>query len=332
LSARAAPPLHRLTKRDACQEQLSKACRSNKEDKLKVAIDEARKQDVDCATAQQQLDALMQKRLSDSKLKEEARASLREKKQDDLQVLLADSECPIPELADATRHARNFGVEVSAATKVLHTRIAANLAAAVADDSKDLKRLLEAIKFAALLDNLGVTVDVHPAKRTIERWQKQSKLSKQLRRTAESVRKVADDRTICELEGLLEAAGQVLDTDAPALANATVALQEVCAALWFASPLHTALCCRSQPCAADSYCLQPYSAQSCAAHCICLQRCGLHRHPVAPRPNPRRHPTPLVSSQSNYSWLGALDATACRFACWFACRFACWFSVWLPAC
>ena len=229
--AEAKAVLDQLTKRDSCRDALVKAIQSNREEKLQTAIAEARKHDVDCSAAQQQLEAVMQKRLIDSKLKEEARAALREDKAEDLRKLLATNDCALTELADATRTARVVGADVTKAAEVLTKRINDNLTSAMEDPNKDMKRLTEAIRSVAYLDGLSGKVDIAPAKATVERWLKQGKLSKQLKSAADIARKLVDDRTLSTLEQTILSASPLLDDDNAELQNAQMALKETRALL-----------------------------------------------------------------------------------------------------
>ena len=128
-----------------------------------------------------------------------------------MRKLLAVDDCALTELADATRTARVVGADVTKAAEVLTSRINDNLQSAMDDPTKDMKRLTEAIRSVAYLDGLSNMVDIAPAKATVERWQKQGKLAKQLKTAAEIARKLVDDRTISALEQTILSASPLLD-------------------------------------------------------------------------------------------------------------------------
>lgn len=98
--------LEKLVKQESARERLAAACQSNKEDKLQAAIFAAREVDIDCADAQQQLDALMEKRMADMLQQEEARAARRVQLEAELHALLDESECSTAKIVDGLRVAK----------------------------------------------------------------------------------------------------------------------------------------------------------------------------------------------------------------------------------
>lgn len=197
--------LREWTALDAVRIQLSAAISANREDLLAAAVTAARDRGLDASVAEAQLAALVQQRLASARQRDEARRQRLQSLADELVQVSEDPDVALGTLADRIRAARTNGVDVSRPLQALQRRVDDQLLMAMAQD-RDCARLTAALRTAGLLEGLGTTVDLGPARARLAEWQSAVQVEDELQRGMALVAACPDDTTVPLLASRIEAA------------------------------------------------------------------------------------------------------------------------------